>query len=532
MRGDALHVGVSCVTVDGGPSAPAPAPAVSPKPTVPANLSVGYHVKGYQFTWDPAVYADYYELAEDPDGAGPLPESPIGGPLASASYKHSLAPQLLHQRLNASYRVRACNIGGCSDWSAPLVPDLTQAIGYFKASNTGTGDYFGAALALSADGNTLAVGASSESSNATGIGGNQANNSAGNAGAVYVFIRSGSTWSQQAYVKASNTNGDDRFGYSLALSADGNTLAVGAVTEASNATGIGGNQANNSASNAGAVYVFIRSGSTWSQQAYVKASNTDEEDMFGHSLALSADGHTLAVGAIFEDSNATGVDGNQANNSASNAGAVYVFIRSGSTWSQQAYVKASNTNAGDNFGASVALSADGGTLTVGAAYEQSNATGVGGNQADNSAFGAGAVYVFTRSGGTWNQQAYVKASNTGPGAEFGYSLALSADGNTMTVGARGERSKATGIGGNQADNSAFGAGAVYVFTRSGSTWSQQAYVKASNTGMDDIFGPGLALTSDGRTMAVGAYQEDSKSAGIGGDQADNSAPLSGAVYLY
>ncbi|MEB2347675.1 MAG: integrin, partial [Comamonadaceae bacterium] len=144
-------------------------------------------------------------------------------------------------------------------------------------------------------------------------------------GAVYIFTRSGSTWSQQAYVKASNTGADDEFGASLALSADGGTLAVGAFGEKSNATGIDGDQANNSAAYSGAVYVFTRSGSTWSQQAYVKASNTDADDYFGRRLALSADGSTLAVGAYLEDSNATGIGGDQANNSAGSSGAVYLY---------------------------------------------------------------------------------------------------------------------------------------------------------------------------------------------------------------
>jgi hypothetical protein len=140
---------------------------------------------------------------------------------------------------------------------------------------------------------------------------------------VYVFIRSGSTWLQQAYVKPSNTEGGDFFGGSVALSADGNTLAVGAVGEDSNAIGVNGNQADNSSSGAGAVYVFSRSGSAWVQQAYVKASNTG--GYFGDSVALSADGNTLAVGALYEDSNATGIGGDQTNNSASNAGAVYLY---------------------------------------------------------------------------------------------------------------------------------------------------------------------------------------------------------------
>jgi len=101
----------------------------------------------------------------------------------------------------------------------------------------------------------------------------------------------------------------------------------------------------------------------------------------------------VVIGASSEDSNATGVGGNQANESANNSGAAYVFTRSGITWTQQAYLKASNTGAGDNFGNSVAVSGD--TVVIGALSEASNATGVGGNQADNSAMLAGAAYTFT-----------------------------------------------------------------------------------------------------------------------------------------
>jgi hypothetical protein len=129
----------------------------------------------------------------------------------------------------------------------------------------------------------------------------------------------------------------------VAVSVDGNTLAVGAPNEASAATGIDGNEADNSASMAGAVYVFTRAGTTWSQQAYIKASNTRSGALFGVAVALSADGSTLAVGSRLESSAATGINGNEADTSATGAGAVYVYIRAGTTWSQQAYVKASNT---------------------------------------------------------------------------------------------------------------------------------------------------------------------------------------------
>ena len=475
------------------------------------------------------------------------------------------------------------------------MPPISGLQAYVKASNTGAADEFGFAVALSGDGNTLAVGAPGEASVATGIGGNQADNTAPSAGAVYVFTRSGTTWTQQAYIKASNAEAGDQFGTSVALSSDGNTLAVGAIGEDSARTGViagivNETTAGNAAPGAGAVYVFTRIAGTWSQQAYVKASNTGAADNFGSSVALSGDGSTLAVGAIGEDnvaaeagavyvftrdlggvwsqlasviraSNAGALDlfgfsvalsgdsntlavgaigeasgGIEADNSAPSAGAVYVYLRSGTTWTQEAYVKASNPGTGDQFGFSVALSDNGNTLAVGATGEGSALTGVtpgivAETTADNAAPGAGAVYVLTRSAGIWSQQAYVKASNTGAVDLFGASVSLSGDGNILAVGAIGESSAAVGIGGNQADNSAADAGAVYVYTRSGTAWMQQAYVKASNTGAGDHFGTSAALSSDGTTLAVGATGEDSSVTGINGNQADNSAPGAGAVYV-
>src|SRR6476469_8678661 len=180
------------------------------------------------------------------------------------------------------------------------------------------------------------------------------------------------------------------------------------------------------------------------QQGYLKASNATADDLFGFNVALSGD--TLVVGAPQESSNAIGVNGNQADNSAPNSGAVYVFTRTNGVWNQQAYLKASNTDAGDQFGVIMALSDD--TLAVGAQFEASNATGVNGDQTDNSAPQAGAVYVFTRTAGVWTQQAYLKASNAG--GLFGYGLALAGD--TLAVGGPFEGSNATGINGDQSDN--------------------------------------------------------------------------------
>jgi trimeric autotransporter adhesin len=390
---------------------------------------------------------------------------------------------------------------------------------YIKASNTGAGDQFGTSVALSGD--TLAVGANREDSNAVGVGGNQTNELAPDSGAVYVFTRTGTDWSQQAYIKASNTGANDEFGFSVALSGD--TLAVGAWGEDSGAEGVGGDPTNNLATNSGAVYVFTRTGTVWSQQDYLKASNTGAHDSFGVSVALSGD--TLAVGAHREDSDTVGVGGNQDSNQATDSGAVYVFTRTETVWSQQAYLKASNTGAEDHFGICVAVSGD--TLAVGAPGEGSNAMGVGGNQTNDLAIDSGAVYVFTRTGTDWSQQAYLKASNTGAGDEFGYSVALSGD--TLAAGAPSEDSNAVGVGGDQNDNQASRSGAVYVFVRTGTVWSQQAYLKASNTGVFDGFGRGVALSGD--TLAVGAIGEASNAMGVGGDQMNNLAGASGAVYV-
>ncbi len=423
----------------------------------------------------------------------------------------------------------------------PASPTYDSDADYIKSSNNDLFDHFGYSTALSSDGNTLAVSAYYEASNATGINGDQTNNASQGSGAVYVFSRTGSIWTQQAYIKGSNTESNDHFGTDLALSSDGNTLAVSASVEDSNATGVNGNQNDNSATFSGATYIFTRSGSTWTQQAYLKASNTGNSDAFGESIAMSSDGNTLAVSSPNEDSNATGINGDETNNGRINSGAVYIFTRVGITWSQQAYIKASNPDVSDRFGIDIALSGDGNTLGVGAVNEDSNAIGINGNQTDNSISNSGAVYIFDRTGGVWSQQAYIKASNTGINDFFGFAVAISDDGNTLAVGAYGEDSNTTGIDGDQLDNTTNTSGAVYVFSRIGITWTQQAYLKSSNTETLDQFGRTVALSGDGNTLATGAVGilnqgfdkgEDSNAAGIDGDQTNNSEAGSGAVYVF
>ncbi len=414
---------------------------------------------------------------------------------------------------------------------------------YIKASNPGQSYKFGYIVALSQDGNTLAVSSYFEASAAKGVNGDQNDKSIPQAGAVYVFTRSGTTWSQQAYVKASNTgeaakgnqpDEGDQFGFSLALSADGNTLAAGAISEDSGAKGINGDQNDNSQMSSGAVYVYSRSGNTWSQQAYVKASNTDAGDLFGYSVGLSADGSTLAVSAYDEDSSSREINGVQDRNRRG-SGAIFVFTRSGTTWSQQAYLKASNAENGDSLGYEIAISHDGNTIVGGAADEDCYSAGINPPGCDTeykTDTSTGAAYVFVRNGTTWTQQAFIKSSHPSKEDWFGSRLSLSGDGNTLAVGSQLENGGSKGINGKQDDLSAEDSGALYLFTRTGATWVQKAYIKGSNTEAYDEFGAAMALSKDGKLLAVGARSEASAAKGINGNMNDNSAMGAGAVYVF
>jgi len=504
-------------------------PGAEKVPAAPV-LSLALATKQLQFSWSADAGVDHYQLMSNPDGATGFTQTGDDIPAASTATTLEIAVHRLNWP-NATYLLQACNKNNqCSDSNTVSTLDsMAQAIGYIKASNPDAYDNFGISVALSADGKTLAVGSFGEDSDATGINGDQTNNNLAGTGAVYVYVRNDSNWRQQAYLKASATKMGYDFGRVLSLSADGNTLAVGALGDNSSAT----ETSDDSATNSGAVYVYARSGDSWGREAYVKASNTEERDYFGSSVALSADGNTLAVGAVGEDSNALGIDGDQTNGDALGSGAVYVYVyvREG-LWQQQAYIKASNTGAGDDFGASVALSANGNTLAVGAVGEDSAATGINGDEDDNSAEYAGAVYMFSRDNNVWAQHVYVKASNNEEEDGFGSAVTLSADGNTLAVAAYGEDSAVTGINGDENDNSAKNAGAVYVFSHDINGWIQQAYVKASNSEMDDNFGVSVALSADGNTLAVGANWEDSVATGMEANQADNGANGAGVVYVF
>ena len=496
------------------------------------------------------------------------------------------------------YRVDACNTTGCTP-SAPAVPqEHLSTIGYFKASNSRTGDWFGLFTAVSGDGNTIAIAAPHEDSSSTSINGNQTTFTNADSGAVYVYVRDaalntwvqqahikaagsavnlgfgwgialsddGNTlavgayqddtgamwsgavyvysrnpatgnWTEQAYLRASNLGGGDYFGFSLAISGDGNTLLIGAPRESSDATGVGSPQTNNNAPNSGAAYVFGRTGSVWTERNYIKASNTGNSDSFGSSVAISTDGSTLAISAPGEDSGATGVDGDQNNSGSPDSGAVYVFLRAGNSWAQQAYLKSPDSvvnlsSPGDALGAALALSGNGDTLAVSSIYESSNARGIGGDPSNNDAHDSGAAYVFSRNGATWSSQAYIKASNSDTSDSFGFSLDLNDAGDIMAIGAYGEASSAVGAGGDESDNTAFGSGAVYSFRRTGTAWEQVNYVHARSTDPVDRFGSSLSLSADGKTMVVGAYAEDGDGTSFNANADSDAADNSGAAYLF
>jgi hypothetical protein len=174
-------------------------------------------------------------------------------------------------------------------------------------------------------------------------------------------------------------------------------VVVGAPLEDGADTGVGADETSNGAIDSGAAYVFFRTGTTWNQEAYIKASNTNTSDAFGWRVAVNGD--TLAASAPGEDSQVMTIDGDQADNSALTAGAAYVFTRSAGTWTQLDYVKTASVAApytprGDGFGGSVALS--GGTLAVGAIGEDSQAVGIDGAEDNDSQITSGAAYVFER----------------------------------------------------------------------------------------------------------------------------------------
>lgn len=310
-------------------------------------------------------------------------------------------------------------------------------------------DFFGFSVAISGD--TAVVGAYKAGDEANGV----------DAGAAYVFTRSGDLWQQQGKLTAHDGQPGDTLGGNVAIS--GNTAIAGAI----------GHDANGD--NAGAVYVFERQRNAWQQSAKLMPSDSGAGDAFGQSVAIFGD--TMVIGAPHDDDRGDG------------SGSVYVFVRAGSNWEQKAKLKATDGSAGDLFGISVSLTHN--TILIGADLN------------DETATDAGAAYVFVQNGGEWVQQAKLMASDGAETDIFGVRVALFE--NTALISARRDDHEGAGVD----------AGSAYVFTRVGTKWSEQAKLIASDSSADDRFGRDVALIED--TALIGAMHQD--------EQGENSGAL-------
>ncbi len=326
---------------------------------------------------------------------------------------------------------------------AGLIEVFTRSLGTWSSqqriSPSEGADQFGESVAV--DGDTAVVGAPTADAS-----------SVANAGAAYVFVRSGAQWALQQKLVASDAATNDRFGQSVDV--DGDTVIVGAYIDSTAAGQF-----------TGSAYVFVRSGTTWTEEQQLIASDADFADLFGVSVAV--DGDSAVVGANFDDTNAGGMD----------IGSAYVFVRSGSTWTEEQILEPSSTTGafGVQFGTAVDIEGDTAVVTALAATNSGGAF-------------AGDAYVFTRSGTTWTEEQRLQASDAAAGGQFGRDAALS--GETVIVGSRADTSAG-------AD-----AGAAYVFTRSAGTWTEQQKLEAGDAAEFDEFGFSVAL--DGDTAVIGA----------------------------
>lgn len=560
-------------------------------PAIASSLTLEItQTKIFRFTWSDADDASFYRLLENVDGNSGFVQVSPDIPSGVGIFDHIIP---LYLRANAQYVLQSCNENACSDSSiVSVVGNLVEAIGYIKTDNPGRSEFFGSSLDISESGERMVIAApgtgninSSNLGNAfvfdrsdsgmwsqsidltelLAVGEAGGVNSVtisqdGNTialtnagyrdeisnrvlGAVHIFTFSGLEWELQSTVIPDNASevgslSGRLFGRSIKLSSNGNILAVGDPIDPSNSRGINGEANNNLSAASGAVFIFERVNGSWSQRDYIKSSNSDLGDGFGESLSLSGDGTTLAVGAPGEDSATRGINGNQSNfSSNTNSGAVYIFRRISNQWQQSAYVKASNTTerSGVSFGSALSLASDGETLAVSAIFEPSDAIGVNGDQFNNNSPASGAVYVYSHSNNNWNQEAYVKATNSKVNYQFGRSLSLSGDGNLLAVGSVVDKSISVGINGDQ-ENIGDGGGAVYVYERVNSAWDSKSYVKPSNIGGILFSGnnKGVEFSDDGNTLLIGAPWEYGTSSGINGDSTlpIPGIPNSGAVFLY
>lgn len=422
---------------------------------------------------------------------------------------------------------------------------IAQSV-YGKSSNSDPSDYLG--YSVDAEGERVIVGAWGEKSSSQS---NPANNDLTHAGAAYIFRRTGATWVQEKYLKASSIDAYDHFGGAVAISGD--VAVVGAYDEKSGSTGINSDDDDDSVTGAGAAYVYRRGPNGWAFEAYLKpAVDIDTSDNFGWSVDV--DGDTVVVGMRNDDSAATTIDGNAADNTAGGAGSAFVFVWDGAQWTQQAYLKAPNAQGGDNFGYDVAISAN--TVVVGAPEEDSCATNVGGDQANEGCTRAGAAYVFQRSGTTWSLDRYLKPSDTVGAMSFGRHVAI--DGDVIVAAASDTgavyafRRAATWqaparleqfatftrvfdvavygdvIAASHATSSS--PASLHIYHFAGGAWTYDAEVTGSNTAATDDFGYTAALSGD--SVLSGAKDEDGPGRGINPPETGDGAAESGAFYVF
>ena len=536
-----------------------------PTPLAPPALTVAVAaVKSLSLRWTAVAGATHYRLFEDSDGdAGPQAATLLAQ-VPSDVLSH--AQQIfLPARVNAAYRVQACDERGCVDSAGAGIPDINQGIGFFKSAQPAVLDDFGEGLALSADGQVLAVGVWLEDGTSAGTdpvfnGGP----STSDIGAVYVFRRGSAGWVQEAYLKPETVLLQANFGYRLSLSDDGNALLVGAPGEAPGppvqrsgaayffergasgrwaqvqrvtpqapqAEGQFGNSVSLSGdgqwaavgepgtAEGGRVSLYRRQPGAWAWQATLRGSNTESEDRFGESLQLDRDGDTLAVGAWAEDGAGAVAD---YGNGQDASGAAYVFRRGAAGgWTEQSYVTPPERRQGGYFGYPVVLSADGNTLVAGE-------SGV----MRPTSTAQGRVHIFESQGAGWSHRQQFGSPMPEASGDFGEKVALSADGTTLVIANAWEDGHAQGLGASpEFDGQQRNEGAVYVYRRDAAgAWSAPVYVKSSNSSAEQYFGWSLALSADGQTLAVFG-SDHSGASGVGGDQSDSSVRWAGAVYLY
>lgn len=491
------------------------------------NLTITGDLQQLNLSWNPVARAATYRLVKlPPQGAAAIV---LEDATTNTNYIYPVVHKLTEQ-WHSNYTLQACNPAGCVPAGAASAVDIMLTnINYFKASHAETENKLGWNMAMSANGNRLAVSAHLENSAATGVDGNQQNdcaeipanqlNCASGSGAVYLFSRDSGNWIQDTYLKASNTMQGDEFGYGLALSADGNTLAVGARLENSAAKGInqpnelndcGATTPTNCSQDSGAVYVFVNNAGVWNQQAYIKAQDAALNDFFGSTVALSSDGSRLAVAAL------------QAGpGSVIGAGKVYLFKRAAGVWSEQTFVQGTTPAAsGVYFGIDLAFDSLGQRLLVGAQ-----------NEINGTLDESGAAYVYTETADVWSLEQRLMNLAPATREHFGNSVDLSQDGLTLVVGAFGYyRLPGPSVG--------LLTGAAFIFRydavqAEGQRWQQQATITAPNQRRKDMFGRAVKLADNGKALLVGAPGQTGGSLGIQADPTGAGGVFNtGAAYFF